>query len=820
MKVLIVGGVAGGMSAAARLRRLSENMEITVVERGGYVSFANCGLPYYIGGEITERNNLLLQTPESFNARFNVNVRINTEAIYIDRVKKEVKTRNLKTGLEFVEKYDKLILSPGAEPLKPAIPGIDNHGIFTLRNMEDADRIYAHIRDNSPKKAVVVGGGYIGLETAENLKRRGIFVTVIEALPQVMGFLDPELAAIVHQHLKQKGIELYLGDGVRAFSDNSGIVKVTLASGREINADFVIFSIGVRPDTKLAAQAGLKLGTRGIAVDEYMQTSDPDIYAVGDAVESVNPLLGKSFNLPLAGPANKQGRIAADNIAEGNKVKYRGTLGTGILKIFDLTAASTGLNESRLSDEKIEHLSVLLHPGNHAGYYPGATQMSLKVIFSPRDGRILGAQAVGYEGVDKRIDVISMLMQKSGTVDDLVNFEHCYAPPFSSAKDPLNMAGFIAENVLKGRAKQVTAVQVINNPGQYVFLDVREKDEVELGMIPGALNIPLNSLRAEASRLPKDKKIAVYCRVGLRGYLASRVLENLGFTNVYNLSGGYVTYSALAGKQGNEGIFNEKAEMGMHKPQEVRAVPPGPAKILAINACGLQCPGPIMKLKSEIDSLRPGDRVEISATDPGFYSDISAWARTTGNNMLSLESDKGVIKAVVEKAAIAADTGKGMVKGGNDKTIIVFSGDLDKLIASFIIANGALAMGRRVTMFFTFWGLNALKRPKQPNGLKKNIIEKAFGFMLPRGSKKMGLSRLNMAGIGPVMIRNIMKQHNISSVEELIASAQSSGVRLVGCQMTMDLLGIKKEELIDGVEIGGVATMLESAEASDSNLFI
>lgn len=411
-----------------------------------------------------------------------------------------------------------------------------------------------------------------------------------------------------------------------------------------------------------------------------------------------------------------------------------------------------------------------------------------------------------------------MLLQKGGTVDDLVNFEHCYAPPFSSAKDPLNMAGFIAENIMKGRVKQVTSAQIIKDPGVYYYVDVREKEETDLGVIPGAVNIPLNSLRARSGEIPKDKKVVIYCRVGFRGYLASRILYNLGFKEIYNLSGGYITYSAITGKQENEGIFGEQSDSGAQSNADKRDDTAAPAKMLSVNACGLACPGPIMKLKSEFDGLRPGDRIEIRATDPGFYSDVSSWARTTGNTVLSLVSEKGIIDAVIEKTAGHKDAAA--VPAGNDKTIIVFSGDLDKLIASFIIANGALSMGRRVTMFFTFWGLNALKRPKQPAGLKKNIIEKAFGFMLPRGSKKMGLSNMNMAGIGPVMIRNIMKQHNISSVEELIASAQKSGVRLVGCQMTMDLLGIKKEELIDGVEIGGVATMLESAEKSDASLFI
>jgi len=818
MKIVIVGGVAGGMSAAARLRRLSETAEITVFEKGGYVSFANCGLPYYIGGEITERQNLLLQTPESFKDRFNVNVRVNSEVLSVDTKAKEVRVKDLKTGNEYAEKYDKLLLSPGAEPVKPPIPGIDSKKIFTLRNMEDTDKIYNYIRDNNPKKAVVVGGGYIGLEIAENLKHKGMFVTIVEALPQVMGLLDFELAAMLHQHIKQKGIELYLNDGVKAFAEANNKIKTSLNSGKEIESDFVMFSIGVKPDVTLAKQAGLAIGARGITVNEYMQTSDPDIYAVGDAIETVNPVSGKKAAIALAGPANKQGRFVAENLLEGNKIKYRGTIGTGVIKVFDMTSASTGLNSRALDADKIHYESVVIHPNNHAGYYPGGTQMSLKMMFSPSDGKIFGVQAVGYEGVEKRIDVAAAFIQKNGTVEDLLNFEHCYAPPFSSAKDPINMAGFIAENIIKGRVKQTTCTELINNNSSWFILDVREKEETALGMIPNAVHIPLNELRKRLKDVPKDKKTAVYCRVGLRGYLACRILAQNGFNNVYNVSGGYITYSAITGKQGNENIFDEKQEMGSVKPQDRReeAIP---SRIISVNACGLQCPGPIMKLKTEIDAIRPGDRLEIKATDPGFYNDVGAWARSTGNKIFSLESDKGVISAVIEKSGEKTEV-KSNMPSSHDKTMIVFSGDMDKIIASFIIANGALAMGRKMTMFFTFWGLNALKKSKEPKGLKKNIIEKAFGFMLPRGSKKLSLSKMNMAGMGPVMIRDIMKKHNISSVEELIKFAIDSGAKIVACQMTMDLMGIKKEELIDGVEIGGVASMLESSDGSDATLFI
>ncbi len=547
MKIIVIGGVAAGMSAAARLRRLSEDAEIIVIEKGGYVSFANCGLPYYIGGKITDREKLILQTPESFKSRFNVDVRTKTEAVSIDPAKKEVKVKDLLTGREYYEKYDKMILAPGAEPVRPPISGIDSRGLFTLRSMEDTDRIYSFIKEIKPGKAVVIGGGYIGVETAENLKQRGLQVTIVEAMRRIMPLMDEEITAVIQNHLMEKNVELVLADGVNSFTSDGKNTTVKLKSGREINAGLVIISVGVRPDTKLAVSAGIKTGSRGILVNEYMQTSNPDIYACGDAVEVINPLTGINASIALAGPANKQGRIAADNIIEGNKVKYRGTMGTAALKIFDLTVAATGLNEAQLKAMKIDYESVLIHSGNHAGYYPGAAVLTLKLLFAKNDGRIMGVQAIGSDGVDKRVDVASAFLSKQGTVYDLAAFEHCYAPPFSSAKDPLNMAGFIAENVIKGRVKQASARHVIEKAGDYTIIDVREKIETGFDMIPGAINIPLNTLRYHIKELPKDKKILIYCAVGLRGYIAARQLMNRGITEVYNLSGGFTTYNMLKG---------------------------------------------------------------------------------------------------------------------------------------------------------------------------------------------------------------------------------------------------------------------------------
>jgi NADPH-dependent 2,4-dienoyl-CoA reductase/sulfur reductase-like enzyme/rhodanese-related sulfurtransferase len=543
MKILIIGGVAGGMSAAARLRRLSEEAEITVFEKGGYISFANCGLPYYIGGTVQNKAALILQTPAAFNRRFNVDVRVEHEVLSIDRTGKKVTVKDLKSDQTYRESYDRLILAPGAEPVRPAIPGINHKSIFTVRTIPDTFAIKEFMERSLPKTALIVGGGSIGLEMAENLAAAGMEITIAEALPQVMNIMDMDIASHIQGYLIARNINLILSDGVKSFADEAGVVKTTLASGREITADMVIFSVGVKPETRLASEAGLTVG-RGIIVNDFLQTSDPDIYAVGDAIEVVNPITGKKSFAPLAGPANKQGRLAADNIIEGNKKKYPGTLGTAVLKIFDMTAAVTGVSAKVLEAEKMPYESVIVHPGSHAGYYPGASTITLKLIFAPSDGKILGAQAVGFGGVDKRIDVISAYMAKGGTVYDLTAFEHCYAPPYSSAKDAVNMAGFAAENILTGKIKTITWEKIASLGSDGIILDVRTAEECREGMFEGALNIPLDDLRARLDEVPRGKKIAAYCRVGFRSYIAARILMQHEF-DVYNLSGGYTTYSSL-----------------------------------------------------------------------------------------------------------------------------------------------------------------------------------------------------------------------------------------------------------------------------------
>jgi len=556
MKVVIVGGVAGGASAAARLRRMDEKAEIILFEKGDYISFANCGLPYYIGEVIKEKSDLVVTTPEKMKARFNIDVRTNSEVVNILTDRKEVEVLHHTSGRSYREKYDKLILSPGAEPIKPALPGVEADNVFTLRNIPDTYAIKDYVDEKRPRRAVVVGGGFIGLELAENLKERGLQVTVVELAAQVMAPLDPEMAAFVHRHLRDKEVGLYLGDGVKAFHHEKDFTTVELQSGRKLKADLIILGIGVRPDVRLARAAGLAIGpTGGIQVDEKLQTSNPDIYAIGDAIEVHDFVNGKPALIPLAGPANKQGRIVANHIA-GKKDGYKGTQGTSIVKLFDLTVAATGNNEKTLKRYGIPYEKSYTHSDSHAGYYPGALPMAIKLLFRPDDGRILGAQIVGYDGVDKRIDVMATAIRAGMTVYDLQELELAYAPPFSAAKDPVNIAGYVASNIMNGDVEVIHWDEMDSlDPEESLLLDVRTRQEHRQYNIPNSMNIPLDELRQRMAELPKHKEIIVYCQAGLRGYVACRILSQSGFKKVRNLSGGYETYSVIHDKQSNEFIF-------------------------------------------------------------------------------------------------------------------------------------------------------------------------------------------------------------------------------------------------------------------------
>ncbi len=552
MKVVIVGGVAGGASAAARLRRMDEYAEIVLLERGSYLSFANCGLPYYIGGVIKERKKLLVQTPQAFKAVFNVDARVDNQVLEIDRQNKVVLVKNRKTGLEYTEAYDKLILSPGAAPFKPPVPGCDLGGVFSLRNIPDTDAIKGFIDRKHPSRAVVVGGGFIGIELAENLEHLGVKVTLVEMMDQVMAPLDFEMAALVHYHLQAKKLRLALGDGLKAITQVDGGLRVALSSGSRVDADMVILAIGVRPEGQLAQAAGLTLGARGaIATNEHLQTSDPDIYAIGDAVLVTHLLTGQPTNLPLAGPASKQGRLVADHIA-GRAVRYKGVQGTSIVKVFDLTVATTGMNGRQLERAGIEYRSAIIHEANHAGYYPGASSMTFKLLFAP-DGRLLGAQIVGGDGVDKRIDVVATALRAGLTAFDLEELELCYAPPFGSARDPVNMVGFVASNMLRGDVKTIDWDDVASLEQDRDFiLDVRDAAELKAGHIEGMVHIPLAQLRDRLDEVPQDRRVVVYCHAGQRAYYACRMLTQRGFDAV-NLNGGFKTYRHAVGRQSNFG---------------------------------------------------------------------------------------------------------------------------------------------------------------------------------------------------------------------------------------------------------------------------
>lgn len=847
-RYIIVGGVAGGASTAARLRRLNEHAEIVLFERGPYISYANCGLPYYAGETIKERERLFVMTPEKFNAWLNVDVRIRTEVTSIDREAKKIRARELDSGREYSLEYNALVLSPGAEPIKPPIPGIEDPRIFTLRSVSDIDHIKEYLDTKRPERIIVVGGGFIGLEMAENLHARGSFVTIVEALDQVMNPIDFEMAALVHQHLKQKNVELYLSSAVLKFEEAGSRIVAVLADGTRLDADMIVLSIGVRPETAIAKAAGLETTPNGaILVNENLQTSDPAIYALGDAIAFPHPVLDMAMPVPLAGPANKQARVVADNIAKGPGTrKWHGAIGTSIAKVFDITVAAAGVAEKLLRRNNIPCISIITHGSSHASYYPGAQPLTIKTIFTP-DGTLLGAQVVGYDGVDKRIDLIADYIRRKAKVTELGEIEHAYAPPFSSAKDPVNIAGMVAENVLAGLSRHLQwhEVKAFQEKGGFV-LDVRTPEEFSIGAIPGAKNIPLDSLRQNLGEIPQDREVLIYCGVGLRGYLAERILRQNGWTSIANLSGGYKTWEIATEPQSNKGIYKPgfmgfQSGLGKGSQEllhttfaEGSGMPESFAAksqtIVQVDACGLQCPGPIMRLKTEIDKLPEGGRVVIRSTDPGFVRDAGAWCKVTGNLLISMEESNGTYTAMVEKTAkqsamaVAQETegmrGEPFVQmTPKGATIIVFSNDFDRALASFVLANGAAAAGKDVTMFFTFWGLSVIRKPNAPR-VAKDFMGRMFGMMLPKHAGGLSLSHMNFGGIGPKLMKSRMKSKNIDMLETMMSQARQAGVHFIACQMSMDIMGVKHEELLDGVEVGGVATYMEAATEGNVNLFI
>ena len=824
-KIIIVGGVAGGASTAARLRRLDEKAEIIMFEKGEYISFANCGLPYYIGEIINEREKLIVQTVEEMSSKFNIDIRNLSEVIKIDKENNKVTVKNLKSNEIYEESYDTLVLSPGASPIKPPIPGIQEcNNLYTLRNIPDTDKIKAYVDNEKPKKAVVIGGGFIGLEMAENLRERGLDITLVEASSQVMAPLDAEMADIIHDVLIDNGVKLILNDGVKEFKSNGK--KVILSSGKEVYTDLIILSIGVRPETSIAKEAGIYVNERGgIIVDDHMKTSVDNIYALGDAVEIMDFVNKKPAMIPLAWPANRQGRIVADNIC-GRNSSYKGSLGSSVAKIFDYTVATTGNNEKTLKRLGIEYKAVHIHPGSHAGYYPGSFPIAFKMLFNPKDGKILGAQGVGMDGVEKRIDILATAIKGNLNVFDLQDVEPCYAPPYNSAKDPVNMLGYYASNIIDGLVDIIEYDKIDSlNKDKSVIVDVREEFELVTGTFENSINIPLGQLRDRINEIPKDKQIYVTCQVGQRGYVASRILKEYGI-NAINIDGGMKTY--LYVKRAEESIknqFTKKDEDNIK--EEVAAMNLEDLDIteinakVTLNACGLQCPGPIRRVFEEINKMNEGEVLEVKASDPGFSKDIKSWCEKTNNTLLKSEFDKKNknFVAVIQKGAKKKETSAVQAVDKNGATLVVFSGDFDKAIASFIIATGAASMGKDVTMFFTFWGLNILKK-KGKAKVNKDTMEKMFDVMLPSHAGKLPLSQMNMMGMGPAMIKQIMKKHNVDDLETLITNAINMGVRVVACAMSMDLMGIKNEEFIDGVEIGGVASYLGAADDSGLNLFI
>ena len=807
MKYVIIGGVAGGATAAARLRRQDENCDIVLIEKGKHISYANCGLPYYIGGVITDRDRLFVQTPEAFSRRFRIDVRTENEAMSINTEAKVVIIKDKEHGT-YSESYDKLLLAPGSSPVRPPLPGIDSEGIFTLRNVADTDRIKDFI-DNHPKgRAIIVGGGFIGLEMAENLVHAGWSVSVVEMGEQVLAPIDYSMASFVHQELADHGVRLHLGKAVQSFEKIGEAINAMLSDGQRLTADMVLLSIGVRPNTQLAKDAGLSLGKRGISVNKYMQTSDADIYAVGDAVEYAHPITGEPWLNLLAGPANRQARVAADNLVKGNVETYEGSVGTAVAKVFSLTVASTGLPAKQLKQRGIAYASSTTTSASHASYYPGSFPLTTKLTFDPKTGQLYGAQCIGHDGADKRIDQLALIVKRKGTIADLIALEQAYAPPFSSAKDPIAIAGYVAGNIINGSMPVIYWRELRDTDRKTItIIDTRTKEEYALDAIDGAINIPLDDLRERIEEIPHDKPIVLYCAVGLRGYLAQRILLGHGFTDVRNLSGGYKLYASAT-----------RTSWSTSTTEDQPKAKAAPATMLRLDACGLSCPGPIIKLKETIDSMAEGSQVEVTATDPGFPRDAKAWCKSTGNSFISASEEGGLHKVVISKGGTPPAPPQATAPQRN-KTLIMFSDDLDRAIATFVLANGAAATGTKVSIFFTFWGLNVIKKEHKPR-LKKDFFGKMFSWMLPSSSRKLHLSRMSFFGLGDRLIRHIMRRKNIEQLEDLRRAAQKAGVEFIACQMTMDMMGIAKEELIDGVTVGGVATYMQRAEQANVNLFI
>ena len=815
-KIVIIGGVAGGATAATRLRRLNETDQIILLEKGEYISFANCGLPYHVGGVIKERDNLLLQTVEGMHAQYDLDIRNFSEVTKINPETKSVTIYHHQTKETYEERYDQLILSTGAKAIVPPITGLATAtNVFSLRNIPDMDQIQAYIKTQNVQTATVIGGGFIGLEMMENLVELGIDVQLVEMAPQVMPNVDFELAQQIHQQINLHGVNLILNDGLKEIQEAGK--RLVLTSGQVLQSDLTILSIGVTPENTLAKEAGLTLGFRGgVKVDHHFQTSQKDIYAIGDMIEVTDFVTQEATHVPLAWPANRQGRLVAD-VLNGLPIHYPGTAGTSVAKVFELTIAATGNSERLLKQKGIDYQAIHLHPNSHAGYYPGASPIHLKLLFDS-SGKILGAQAIGTKGVEKRIDVIATAMRFGAKADELASIELSYAPPYSSAKDPVNLLGYTADNLLNQRVRtfQWHEVDALLEK-QAFFLDIREEFELATGKLADPTWIPLNQLRQRLTELPKDKMIYVYCQVGQRGYNAARLLMAHGF-EVKNLDGGYKTY-----KQAKYQLKLVTPKAPAVSTQTINAPITNQSKapMIELDACGLQCPGPILKVKQAIDQMEDGQQLKIVASDFGFSADIAAWCENTGNTLLSSDLTNNQVNVLIEKGQVGSSDVPVLTEGvlretKEGATMVVFSGEMDKVLASMIIASGAAAMGKDVTIFFTFWGLSALKKQR----IKKSGLAKMFDMMLPKGAASLPISSMNMGGLGNKMIKHVMKQKNVESLPKMIEQANQLGVKFVACTMSMDIMGIEPAELYDFVEYGGVATYLGDSESANLNLFI
>lgn len=805
---MIIGGVAAGASAAARLRRLDEKAEIVLLEKGKSISYANCGLPYHVGGVIADRSRLTVLPSAKFAAWFNVKVKTETEATAIDRAAKTVTVRTA-TGEESLG-YDKLLLATGATPIGDAFVDESHPHVAHLWTLADMDRVIAKL--DTARRVIVVGAGFIGLELAESLRHRGVEVTIVQRGEHVLLTLDPEMAGPLATELRNLGINIRFGRTVADFEERPEGVVAVLDNGERLEAGLAVVSTGVKPRSDLARACGLSLGAKGhVIVDETLRTSDPDIYAAGDVVEVVDPVFGGQTAIALAGPANKQGRIAADNMAGGGSV-YRGTFGASVVKVGDLSAAGVGWTETRLKAEKRAYRKIYIHPSSSASYYPGAKRLTMKLLFGD-DGTIYGAQIVGVKGVDKRIDTITVAMRSGLKATQLGELELAYAPPYSSAKDPVNFLGFVAENVLTGKSDVVTPDTI---PSDAQVLDVREPAENEMGAIPGSVNIRLGELRARLGELDRTKTYVTCCAVGLRGYLAERILKQNGF-KAYNLSGGWATWRMF---HPDETEVKKSGDREQGK-EDLSAVRPDFSPSSTIDLRQLPCPGPVVKLKQTFQGVAGGKSFRVLA-DATFEGDLKRWCAANDCTASGLAKKDGELEAILTKGSASAAHlyPSSSSSSPHSVAIVLFSNDLDKALAAMILANGLAASGAEVGIFFTFWGLSVLRKNPSP-AVRKNFISWMFGWMLPKGAEKLTLSKMNMSGMGTAMMKDVMKKQNIMSLPALIRSAKAAGVKFIACDMAMGVMGLTREELIDEVdEVAGVAAFAELARKSTNTLFI